>query len=130
MMIGRFRTRGRRNDRGQASVELLGSLPFLALALIAALQLIFAVATVQATSAAARAASRTVSQGDGDPTASAERAVPSWVVPRMDVQVSGGARPSVRVTSSIPIIFPGLLDGPKVTRSAWFDPEQGVAPWG
>ena len=120
----------RRNDRGQASIELLGSIPYLALALIAALQLIFAVATVQATSAAARAAARTVSQGDGDPVESAERAVPGWVVDRMEVQVSGGLRPSVRVTSSIPILFPGLIDGPRVSRTAWFDPEQGVAPWG
>jgi hypothetical protein len=125
----RHRSR-RRGDRGSASIELLGAIPYLALALIATLQLIFAVATVQATSAAARAGARAISQGDGDPTVSARRAVPSWVVDRMEVQTSGGLRPSVSVTTSIPILFPGLIDGPSVTRTAWFDPEQGVAPWG
>ena len=110
---GRRRNDRGRNDRGQASIELLGTIPYLALALIASLQLIFAVATVQATS-----------------TVSAERAVPSWVVNRMEVQVGGGSQPAVRVTSSIPILFPGLFNGPRVTRTAWFDPEQGVAPWG
>jgi hypothetical protein len=125
-----IRPRRRRDDSGQASIELLGMIPFLILALLASLQLIFTVATVQATSAAARAAARTVSQGDGDPTSSARRAVPGWVVDRMEVQVGGGASPSVRITSSIPILFPGLIDGPRVSRTAWFDPEQGVAPWG
>jgi len=118
------------NEQGQVAIELLGAIPYLALALIASLQMIFAVATVQATSTAARAAARTVSQGDGDPTVSAQRAVPSWVASRMTVDVGSGPRPEVTVHASIPIIFPGLIDGPRVTRTAWFDPEQGTSSWG
>ncbi len=117
-------------DRGQASVELLGTISYLVLAVLAVLQLTLAVATIQATSTAARAAARTISQGDGDPIVSADRAVPGWVASRMNVQIGGGPRPAVQVTSSIPILFPGLFDGPQVTRTAWFDPERGVAPWG
>ena len=122
--------RATRREAGQASIELLGTIPYLALACIAALQLIFAVTTVQATSTAVRAAARAVSQGDGDAATAADRAVPGWVEPRMTVTVTGGARPGVSVRTRIPILFPGLIDGPAVTRSAWFDPEQGSAPWG
>jgi hypothetical protein len=121
--------RGRARDGGQVSVELLGSIPYICVALIAALQLIFAVVTVQSTSTAARAAARTISKG-ADPVAAARRAVPDWVENKMTVNVSGGTDPGVSVTTRIPILFPGLIAGPAVTRSAWFDSERGAPPWG
>lgn len=117
-----------RRERGQVSIELMGMLPLLAIGLIAALQLIFAVATVQSTATAARAAARTVSQGS-DPVTAAERAVPDWVRNKMTVTVTGGADPGVQVTTRVPILLPGIA-GPSVTRRAWFDQEHGQSPWG
>jgi len=114
-------------DGGQVAIEFLGAIPFLVIGVLAVLQLTFAVSTVQAVAGAARAAARTASQGDGQPVTSADRAVPSWVAGRMTVQVAGDG--TVTVRASIPILLPGLIDGPQVTRRAWFDPEQGPAPW-
>jgi TadE-like protein len=119
---GRARRRG---ESGQVAVEFLGILPWLVLALFAALQLTAAAATVQAASTAARAAARTASQAYGDPRDSARHAVPSWLADKL-VVVRAGAQVSVSV--QVPIIFPGI-DGPTVTRTAWFDPEHGQAPW-
>ncbi|GLY13874.1 hypothetical protein LWF15_02275 [Kineosporia rhizophila] len=119
-----------RGDRGQASIELLGSVPYLALGLFAALQLTVAATTVQAASSAARAAARTVSQGDGDPQASAQRSVPDWLEAGMSVTLNGGESPSVTVTLQMPIIVPGLDSGPEVARTAWFEREQATPPWG
>src|SRR4051812_5793780 len=104
-------------------------MPFLILAFLAALQLIFAVVTVQATSTAARSAARTISQGE-NPTTAAHNAVPDWVENKMQVNVNAGVNPSVSVTTRIPILFPGLASGPSVTRSAWFEAEHGLTPWG
>ncbi len=118
-----------KKDKGQASIELLGAIPYLAIGLLAALQLTIAAATVQAASAAARAAARTVSQGDGDPETSARRSVPDWLEDGMTVSLEGGPSPSVRVTIQMPTIVPHLT-GPEVTRMAWFESESAVAPWG
>ena len=118
----------RRGDRGQVAVEYLGTLPYLLFGALAALQLTYAVSAVQATSTAARAAARSASQGDGDPVASARRAVPHWVEQRMTVSLTGSGEVTVR--TRIPVLFPGLADGPSVSRRAWFDPEQGISPWG
>jgi hypothetical protein len=107
---------------------MMGSIPLLVLGVLAAIQLVLAVATVQATSTAARAASRAVSQGRGSPVIAAQRAVPGWVAGRMTVNV-GGPASGVRVTTQIPVLFPGI-SGPSVSRAAWFDPENGVSPWG
>lgn len=117
----------RRGDHGQVAVEFLGVIPYLAFGILAALQLTFAVSAVQASSTAARAAARTASQGDGSPVDSARRAVPSWVERRMTVNLVGPGE--VEVRTRIPILFPGLADGPQVTRRARFDPEQGDSPW-
>ena len=121
--------RGRR-DRGQASIELLGALPYLAFGLLAALQLTIAASTVQAASAAARAGARAASQGDGDPETSARRSVPDWLEEGMTVAVDGGQSPAVQVTLQMPILVPGLGTGPQVSRTAWFESEQAEAPWG
>jgi Flp pilus assembly protein TadG len=130
LLRGRPAAGTRRGDAGQVAVEFLGAIPYLILGVLAALQLTFAVSAVQATSTAARAAARTASQGDGNPYSSARRAVPGWVDSRMTVSIGGGASGQVTVRTRIPIIFPGLADGPQVTRRAWFDPEQGPSPWG
>ena len=112
------------------AVEFLGAIPYLILGILALLQLTFTVSVVQATSAAARAAARTVSQGDlGGADAAARNAVPEWMAGKLTVSVGGSRAPGVSVSAPIPIVLPGV-DGPTVTRSAWFEPEQGVTPWG
>lgn len=120
---------GRRGDSGQVALEFLGAIPYLVLGFLAALQLAFAVATVQGVSTAARAAARTVSQADGDPATSAQRAVSPWLAGDLSVTVTGGIRPGVRVTAPLKTVLPGI-SGPQVSREAWFDPEQGPSPWG
>jgi hypothetical protein len=110
------------------AVELMGSIPFLVIGLLAALQLVFAVATAQATSTAARAGARAISQGSPNAAGSARRAVPRWVERRMQVTVVGTAS-GIQVRTRIPVVLPGVA-GPTVVRNAWFEPEQGVAPWG
>jgi hypothetical protein len=118
----------RRDDRGQVAIELVGALPYLILGALAVLQLTFAVSVVQSVSAAARAGARAESQGDGA-DAAARAAVPGWMQGALTVSVGGGQAPSVSVSSSIPIVLPGVA-GPTVTRRAWFEPEQGPSPWG
>lgn len=119
-----------RGDAGQAAVEFLGAIPYLVLGFLALLQTTFAVSTVQATAAAARAGARAVSQGDaGGATNAAQDAVPSWLQAKIQVQVGGGTRAAVAVSTPIPVVLPGLT-GPTVTRTAWFDLEHGTTPWG
>jgi len=117
-------------ERAQASIELLGAIPFLILGLLAVWQLSVAAATVQAASAAARAAARTASQGYGDPQTSARRSVPDWLEDGMSLTLEGGSEPAVRVTLRMPVVLPGLSAGPEVSRTAWFEPELTQSPWG
>lgn len=119
-----------RGDSGQVAVEFVGAIPYLLLGVLALLQLTFAVSVVQSTSAAARAAARTVSQGDpGGADAAARGAVPNWMAGTLSVSVGGGQAPGVSVSAPIPIVLPGV-GGPTVTRRAWFEPERGPSPWG
>jgi Flp pilus assembly protein TadG len=122
--------RRRRDDSGHVAVEFLGAVPYLVLGVLAVLQLTFAVSTMQATSTAARAAARAVSQtGGGDADRAARQAVPSWLQDKLSVTVTGGLQPGVTVSAPIPVVLP-VFDGPTVSRSAWFDPEHGRTPWG
>ena len=110
-------------------MEFLGTVGYLLLAALAALQLLVAVATVQAVSVASRAAARTVSQGTGSPDVSARSAVPGWLADDLQVQLTGGSEPGVRVSAQITVILPGV-SGPRLTREAWFPAERGRPPWG
>ena len=107
-----------RRERGSASLEFLGILPLLGVAFLAALQLSFAYAAANSTSAAARAAARATSQG-ASPAAAAAAAVPGWL--QDDITVVGpspsDARVSVRTQG--PKVLPMLPDY-VITRAAWF----------
>lgn len=128
MVTGRRRARAR-GDHGQVAVEFLGTVGYVLLAALAALQLLSAVATVQGVSVASRAAARAVSQGTGSANASARAAVPGWLAGSLQVQLTGGAEPGVRVTAPIRVVLPGV-SGPRVSREAWFPAERGRPPWG
>jgi hypothetical protein len=110
-------------------VEYLGTVGYLLLAALAAIQLLLAVATIQGVSVAARAAARTVSQASGGAEQSARRAVPGWLADDLRVQLTGGSEPGVRVSAPIIVILPGM-SGPTVSREAWFPAERGRPPWG
>ncbi|HET8615220.1 MAG TPA: TadE/TadG family type IV pilus assembly protein [Actinomycetales bacterium] len=109
--------RAHHGDRGSASLEFLGILPLLGIAFLAALQLVFAYAAANSTSAAARAAARAVSQG-ASATAAAEAAVPGWL--KDDISVSTSAVDGqVVIRTRGPKVLP-LVPDYTVRRSAWF----------
>ena len=91
------------SERGSASVELIGALPFIGLALLAALQIALAGATLWAAAVAARAGARAVATGDRAQPA-ARRALP--VALRDGSRVS--ERDGVEVRVRVPELFPGM----------------------
>jgi len=104
----------RRSQRGSASVELLGMLPLLLIAALAAWQLLLVACTVTATQDAARTGSRAAGLG-GNGAAAAVGALPAWL--RSGATASGGPRVDLRVR--VPIVLPGLTnDALTVRRSA------------
>ena len=106
---------GRRGERGQASVELIGMLPFLVLAALLVWQLLLVGYASTSAENAARAASRVVARG-GDGERTANRVIASPLREGMRTQIDGG-RATVRVR--VPIIVPGLTrEDMTVTRDA------------
>jgi hypothetical protein len=104
-----------RDQRGQASVELVGMLWWLLLAALVVWQLMLAAWAVDQTASAARTASRVEGRG-GDAEKAARNALPNALRDGMTIKVRGEtAKLSVR----IPIVVPGLGDDRlRVTRSA------------
>lgn len=90
-------------ERGTASVELVAVIPFLLLAVLAAVQIVLAGHSLWSAGVAARAGARAALVGR-DATAAARRALPPSL--REGVEVKGGEEVSVRV--AVPGFFPGL----------------------
>src|SRR5438034_6029116 len=90
-------------ERGAASVELLATLPFLGLALLAAAQFVLAGAALWSAAISARAGARAaeVGHGAGPP---ARRALPSPLREGASVRDGDGIEVRVRV----PALLPGL----------------------
>ncbi len=85
----------RRGERGQASVELVGLLPLLAVVGLAASQLLVGALTAERAGAAAQAAAMALGAGE-DPVAAAREAVPD--AEREDLAVRrDGRRVTVRL---------------------------------
>jgi hypothetical protein len=104
-----------RSERGQASAELLGFLPYLLLVVLLIWQGLLAAWAFDQASNAARTASR-VEGRKGDPEKAARTAVSDPLRAGMKVEMDG-ERATVRVR--IPIIVPGLgSDGFEAKRSA------------
>lgn len=108
--------RGREVDReaGQASVELLGSVPLVLAIALALAQVALAGAVATAAGHGAQAGAMAVLQG-GDPEAAARAALPGWSRGRVDVAVSGRR---VRVRVHPRAILPPLAGALSTTATA------------
>jgi hypothetical protein len=94
---------GSARERGAASVELVATLPFLGLALLAAAQILLAGGTLWATAISARAGARAVGIG-GEAGPAARRALPQPL--RKGATVSD--RDGVEVRVRVPELLPGM----------------------
>ena len=104
-----------REERGQASTELLGMLWWLLLVALAVWQLLLAAWAVDQAANAARTASR-VEARDGNADKAAHWAVSDSLRQGMKVDISGD---TATVSVRVPIVFPGLGDDHlRVERSA------------
>lgn len=110
----------RRDERGQALVELVGVLPWLVLAALLALEMLLFVSTASAAEHAARNAGR-VLRAEGDPYEAARSSVGSFHASALrpgDVRVDGE---EVTVELRVPLVAPVLrTDAWTVSRSATF----------
>jgi hypothetical protein len=97
-------------ERGTASVELVAVVPFLLLAVLAAVQIALAGQALWSAGVAARAGARAALVG-GEASAAARRVLPASLRGGAEVRASGEV--SVRVP--VPRLFPGL---PPVTVGA------------
>lgn len=107
-------------ERGQATVELLASLPALLLAALVALQLLVAGYALTLVDGAAEAGALALASG-GSAAAAARGAVPSWASDEVSVSVRGG-----RVTVALrpPSPLRSIADRLAVTSSASARPAQ------
>lgn len=92
-----------RGEEGTASVELVAVVPFLLLAVLAAIQIALAGHSLWSAGVAARAGARAALVG-GDATAAAKRALPPSL--RDGAEVESGGEVSVRVP--VPRFLPGM----------------------
>lgn len=106
------------DERGVATIEAMGMLPYLVLAALASLQLLLAAASVAAVEGAARTGGRVAAAG-GDGAAAALQALPSFLsAGDADGSQTGG---TVRLTVRAPLVLPGIDTGAlTITRSASF----------
>jgi hypothetical protein len=91
-------------DRGQASVELVGSLPLVAAVALACAQLLAAGVARELAGGAAEAGALALVRG-GDPARAARQALPGWSRGRLAVRVHG-RRVTVRIRPVT--VFPGV----------------------
>ena len=104
-----------REERGQASTELMGTLMWLLLAAVGVWQILLATWTITQASNAARTGSRTVAK-HGDPAQAAKDALTHGLRDGARIRVRGE---TVTVRVPVPIVFPGLhSDRWTVSRSA------------
>lgn len=92
-----------RSSRGSVSLELVGSLPIIALGLLVAVQFVFAGYALWSAGLAARAGARAVLTG-GPAGGAARRALPPGLAGRMTVE----RREGVTVAVVVPRVLPGL----------------------
>lgn len=96
--------RARRGERGQATVELLSTLPLLLIAALLVWQMLLVGSVMTSASNAARTGSRAASlSGDGE--SAARNALRPSFRRGSDVTVEGN---SVRVRVAVPLIVPGV----------------------
>lgn len=119
-MTGRLRRRLRRDgSSGQASVELLGLLPYMFIFFFLVVQMFAYVLTVEKVESAVRAGARVQSQG-GDGTQAARDALPERIEDEgveISIVNSGGASRAT-VTAQVPVLIKGADIDWAVTRKA------------
>jgi hypothetical protein len=104
-----------REERGQASTELMGMIWWLIVVALAVWQLLLAAWAVDQAANAARTASR-VEARDGNADKAAHWAVSGGLRKGMKVQIDGD---TATVSIRVPIVFPGLGDDRmRIERSA------------
>lgn len=112
-MHGGSNPRGDRRQRGQASVELIGAIPALLIAVLIAAQLIAAGHALWSAGLAARAGARASIVG-GSASRAARRALPGIL--REGSRVSDDEGVSVRV--GVPRLLPGLPEFAVTSRTS------------
>jgi hypothetical protein len=95
---------GRESERGQASVEFLGTVPAALLVALVAWQLVLAGQTTWLAGNAARVAARAQAVGR-DPDSAARSALPSHLRGRLDVVREGERGERVRVVVRLPLLL-------------------------
>jgi hypothetical protein len=104
-----------RDQRGQASVELVGMLWWMLLSALVVWQLMLAAWAVDQAANAARTASRIEGRG-GDPAKAARNALSHGLRDGMQVDMNGE---TAKVSVRIPLVVPGLGDDRlRASRSA------------
>jgi hypothetical protein len=96
-------------SRGQASIEVLGLLPLVAVIALVALTVIASHTAGEQAGEAAEAGALVFLQGGGDPRSAAEEALPDATLKRTTITVSG-RRVHVRVRPRLALPVPGLAD--------------------
>jgi pilus assembly protein CpaE len=94
---------GTDSERGQASVEFLGTLPAALLVVLVAWQLALAGQAVWLAGNAARVGARAAAVG-GDPRAAARSALPDYLTRHLEVR-SDGPEGRLRVRVRVPLLF-------------------------
>jgi len=107
------RKRGRRGDRGQVTVEMLGMTPLILVTLVLVWQAVLAGYTFTLAGNAADQAARAAAVGD-DPAAAARSDLPgAWASAMQGPDVSrSGGQVSVTLGLKVPVLFPGAVDFP------------------
>lgn len=111
----------RASATGQASVELVGALPALALAALLALQLLLVGYSLTIADGAAEAGALAGAAG-GDARLAAREALPGWARGRARVSAEAGM---VRVELRPPALLATLADALTVSSEAWSRPRTG-----
>ncbi|WP_405586837.1 TadE/TadG family type IV pilus assembly protein [Streptomyces sp. NBC_01190] len=118
-----------RRERGVASLEYLGMVPFLLLIALAGIQLGIVAYCAEQAGTAARTAARTAAQAhpELDPATAGQDAVSGWVNPA--ISFSGGGADSVTVSARVrvPSVLPGFSLVDPITRSATM-PREDTTP--
>lgn len=102
-------------ERGQASLELLASVPAMLLAVVVALQLAITGYSLHLADGAAEAGALALA-GRGDPVAAAKAAMPGWARGAVEVSASTAG---VEVTVRPPAPLPALSEALEVSSAAW-----------
>jgi hypothetical protein len=118
----------RESERGQASVELLGTLPAALLVALVAWQLLLAGQAVWLTANAARVAARAQAVGE-DPEAAARSALPDYLDRRLEVQADRGGN-AVRLRVHVPLLLRRFSSPLEVGARAGFVRQLGTTRGG